>query len=1661
MASAQRRPSRRGVLLLVILAMLAMFGVVGMTFVLITSQARRTAETNRRIDQQLDPPEHLLDQAMLQVARGTENWNSALSVHSLLEDLYGDCERARDASGNVLPNGEPVVGVVTGLDTVRNPTGPTVPQLYEIVFDDTVFDAGFNFPDEGKDVFRYGGRVLTFTSGEARGQSTRIVGWRFDSSSGIAQILAVPGLANDDRFVINGPAFAGTGFGFDEDGERVGNYALQPNSAAFTASGGYTHPAGLGGANEDYDAVDYQNMLLALTVPPYTNRDTSVADDIGICVPIPSLHRPALLRYWNWSSLSAADKRKLSLRPLDDFHPNFDGGNPSYYPVWDGIWVDDDSDGICDYRWDVDNDGDGVEDSIWVDLGMPVRSMPDGRRYKPLFAILCVDLDGRLNLNAHGSLAQTRTDYYGAVPASEIPGGRQLAGGGNPNLPRSQGYGPADVNLLPLFHELTLSDGLAAYLQLLTGTTSAPVLPGRYGANDVPGANLNDYLSFNSDYLYRQNYGGTELTTFGSPPDLDGDGFLGLDMGGSPLFSYTAGGNYGMGENQEYVNEPYELDLTRHKGDGGAGSEDAPFSVAELERILRPYDIDTAQLPERLLQLFQYGTFDATDRRCEMTTESWDVPCPATPRRLDNHTYTTTGSPRYGKRTLVELLASRLHDENGGTWTAEETAAALQQLVPSEVLAGLRMDVNRPFGNGVDDDSNGVVDEPDETGSEQVSLVNGAGLPADYDFDTDNDGRIGAGETGDPYAYNRQLYARHLYVLAMLLMEDVTPPDYWPNWTTATTEQKRARWIAQWAINVVDFRDRDSIMTPFEYDVTPFADDSGSDGITWDVDGDISSTSPDNSESHRGLVWGCERPELLITETLAFHDRRTENLDTTDSLWYSDDPPPDPHDEEFDQRVKPQGALFVELFNPWSETEELFGEFGPGYDIDSDSIPEHIVDLAAKDAESDVSPVWRLTIVEGSSAEDDPDGARERSVYFCDPSTDTSITGDGARSYTTSTIAPLLPRRYAVVGPGDVANNGRTLIGQRDDGDTADTRRIELVVDADPNPAFGPPWDSADFQVRVMDNTHGTNSDIPAEVQPPMAVLVEQGERMSISDPVGGYPDTITQDGTTSTFDPPSQVYSPTLDIPLDCSGSGWTDPRGSDILDAIRQTGTTKPSDNGSDPLRVVRLERLANPLKPYDADTNPYVRVDSMPVDLTAFNGYDEDDVPTGFGGLQSGGTVDFQSRERGENNESNAANKPNLWRMEPHDQDSPSESGRSAAANHYFDDPMYHTLGYLNDQFGTPLSSPNEHMGDPSTPFPWLTWNNRPFSNPLEVLMVPVMQSSQLLATYSLPTSGLNVYDDQLAPYEHMLNFFQSGSWGSSTDGEFHRLLDYLTVPSRFVGTTLQGNPANFAAEAVDDEPRHWYYVPFHNIPTYREPGRVNVNTVFSKYVWQGLVNYMHDDPNACMDPNVDLTTNPASLWAWEDFVSSRRGYNVAGTGDVDQLLTPDATAPNPLPTRFANPLRGSLSGELVPSLTSGTLEPNPQNEVTLLRNKRGGTDPLFMFSSTNQYNHTDRNPYFRYQALQRLSNLVTGRSNVYAVWITVGYFEVEQPPSGYTPAELAEYYPDGYALGRELGLDTGDVQRHRAFFIYDRSIPVGFVRGKDLNVFDGLLTRRMIE
>jgi hypothetical protein len=146
------------------------------------------------------------------------------------------------------------------------------------------------------------------------------------------------------------------------------------------------------------------------------------------------------------------------------------------------------------------------------------------------------------------------------------------------------------------------------------------------------------------------------------------------------------------------------------------------------------------------------------------------------------------------------------------------------------------------------------------------------------------------------------------------------------------------------------------------------------------------------------------------------------------------------------------------------------------------------------------------------------------------------------------------------------------------------------------------------------------------------------------------------------------------------------------------------------------------------------------------------------------------------------------------------------------------------------------------------------------------------------------------------------------------------------------------------------------------------------------------------------------------------------------------------------------------------------------------------PLFSESFTGTAIDGERNPYFYYQPMTRLENLVTNRSNVFAIWVTIGYFEVEPAPNWNDPepikkqairerfgatmndgdpetiAGLALYnrvYPDGYMLGKEIGHETGDVKRPRGFYIVDRTEEVGFKPGEDLNVEKMIKLRRRIE
>src|SRR4029078_3975683 len=126
------------------------------------------------------------------------------------------------------------------------------------------------------------------------------------------------------------------------------------------------------------------------------------------------------------------------------------------------------------------------------------------------------------------------------------------------------------------------------------------------------------------------------------------------------------------------------------------------------------------------------------------------------------------------------------------------------------------------------------------------------------------------------------------------------------------------------------------------------------------------------------------------------------------------------------------------------------------------------------------------------------------------------------------------------------------------------------------------------------------------------------------------------------------------------------------------------------------------------------------------------------------------------------------------------------------------IYHTLGYLNSRYGTPVaSSGNAYGGAPqpasgmSMAFPWLTCNNRPFMNALELTLVPATNQYGLLQNFTMRTTatapaGGGLEYDNLAfgyPYGHLLTFFQT-STSAAAAPQFSRIFDFVNVPSPYV-------------------------------------------------------------------------------------------------------------------------------------------------------------------------------------------------------------------------------------------------------------------------------------
>ncbi|MBA2117313.1 hypothetical protein [Bremerella alba] len=1962
---------RRGALLLVVLSILVLFAMVGLTFVVAALAFNTGAQANLERDiQQAEAPNEA-DAVMMQLLRGPRAGTLSSTLgHDILRDMWGN--------QSVVINDDSYPS--TDATTIARPqdsAGTDINQLWEIeVAEDVADDAGLFRVEQ-----YYTGSVLTFISGELKGQSHRILQYRekFDTSGtpAVAQgvvfvidqdpIVARENLididgdgginpSDGDDFVVNDPPFNGTGYGFNPEeptgtNKRTLNLrdvdddpvALLPNILGNFPTGmasGYSIEAG--GADEPYDVADYQNMFLAFLPQEIVQSTTATVQDKTEAI-LPSFHRQDLIEYW-FAQLVAADsslsmlddldaflrnpnidtsswstaptnaqitavkqiRRKIILRPLIEDHPNFTGSNPNFdiLAATPGA------------RWDIDNDLDGVNDSIWIDVGLPLKTDSQGRRYKPLAAILVKDMDGLINLNTHGFYTQFESFENGTFPPTGAATDAEtllpamVSGSDRHSLfspswdatgPTAQdmqlvlgsGYGPAEVSLRGIFSAEEAFDLINSRYAGMSGYFSNPGTPGENAIDDV--RSRMDTLGLLGDFNTATGLWPTDVTVipnflvdnrFGTPSDRLGMGRTYIDYAGRPRFQPEVQGNR-LGKQippagfTERTDDPYESDPLH------GYRYDSPYSYQELERIVRYEEYDSGQISsgispdayeDRLLNLATAAfTSNATPaeaatsaaNRRLVTTSSFQVP---TANRVDipfdQRSEDSSGTPlnmmldqradtaRRPAPTLVTLLQERLREENSWDPTNANHKLLLNekihQLLPPEIMRGEPFDLNRILEAPADAVADNVFDLQNASTATIAFPTNPTGgTTSDISYSQfingipgsngvgSNSPSLPAINTNNPTSYSasRQMMARYLYVMVLLLMEpDYVLPMIDTSLTPAEQEELTKRRIAQWAINVVDFRDRDAVMTPFEYDLNPFTDDVGAgNNDPWNVDGNLAT---EEDILFRRVVWGAEAPELMLSETLAFHDRRTK-----DTKWDPDGKSrfttTDP-DEDLDQYRIPQGSLFIEMYNPRNMASNN-SYFPPElYDVSTATFG-----LALDRKTSGGDPVWRIIITQteletnGGTRTNlvDEIATRPDTINFqpldsianaSDPASDPGFlamdgTSLGSKEnydidriiyFTTPPGAPaenefyypgaaarrIVPDSYSVIGPRKttyIGSKPTPMMGMPDYKSNIPGSQ-SIVLSGDSEGVY-----TSTNMISPTGARNGVNQDFAVVASAPPSYDDSAAENDPDGLPGGGSFSTIgiglsVTEPLRDTYypEPTIQNVAPNLDVidlytdgdigadaavdvPFDTSEVGTT-PAGPfqfplSASATIGQTGTTPRKSSKSAPdvikdYKTAILQRLANPLCDHHATLNPYISVDHLGIDVTVFNGEDSFDAAAGLDmGMGSppaenewdpdenntdpraSNEVYFASREKGRREDDNPANNPGIAELEG-DATTPSFSSGNhfstikrwtsamvgnvtelipsfnqtppihpsplddvlvtdvAETDEHFGRKVVHTLGYVNHNLGAQIGtgvaaiyqpSPNPletgRRVDPydnstmpvvinceNNPLAYINWPNAPFVSEYDLMMVPTSSPQRLLFEYSrarkdnsnvdIPmffesgsTDGESL-DARFAPFANLFNFFHSSRSQDINPADplatnlprmamqMSRLFDFVHVPSRYNGTNKWFNMSQFNPDSTDlrkdpldntktTDARLGYMFPFHRRSEFREPGKINLNTIPTESVFNSIFDTRFWQSN----PGLEFAT-------WAEFQESRQGY--LGT-------THDTT----FPSRFSQPFRPAAAAEMMAELNDSTGAADPKLQVSpveagLLRSKPGASpvEPLFDLRLTTpglgndemRHYRTDDNPMLRYQAYQRLGNLTGTQSNVFAVWITIGYFEVE-------PATVDATHPDGWSLGQELGNDTGEINRHRAFYIIDRSVPVGYMPGEDMNVEDTIMLKRFIE
>ncbi|MCL2742288.1 MAG: hypothetical protein FWE67_00380, partial [Planctomycetaceae bacterium] len=1161
-------------------------------------------------------------------------------------------------------------------------------------------------------------------------------------------------------------------------------------------------------------------------------------------------------------------------------------------------------------------------------------------------------------------------------------------------------------------------------------------------------------------YTYGNNFNARASIGF-DYSNLFGNSAIAFDPLGNNISNLDGGAQL---EYNPYLFNPYD--------DVQPGVTQAkPFTVTDIEPLLRSfgdkgYDIYFYKPESQRIRTLIDGNTSSNDYinklsewRQVLTTRSSDIPAPS--RLTKDNTGNSTGllAALYGPSGKIEI---------NGT-----VPAALRNIV-ARLLSGNGINPNKfslpPYADWV---QNPPAGDPNALLKEKMK------------------------------------FARDLFYLVMILRYDeffidvTNDTDIMLNEGGKMTRKEAIKRVAQWAVNVVDFCDNDAIMTPLVYSTNPFSNVINDTVIDAFINGTgvFNPTTPTYNTNY-GIVWGMENPEVAITETLAVHNRRV-----ADSIKESgtDDVPdicttcnkdkrrlsPDcstagVHDTTFDQVLIPEGSLFIELYRNGNPNRKCLQDDGMYLTTDYTGTPNPAyldnggqLDLAAQTTGN--CPIWRLVIgskgigtvsvstnwsasttrTHDALAQAVSDttgtysfqpkkqfpGAADVNVDGCDIEPERIIWFGAAPTLGAVPFFPTSPNieRYSFSTQVTAAFPSEKRLAMRANSYLVIAPRLftsfqSKPVDGTTVKTFGTPsmipGTYIDLTSAASFSTPELGLDTSKHKEPTAVAIAYARRQSSLTDSILTWWDTVptgntwANDGTMMGFginvseplpngqylttSPLSYYVQPTVAAATElksklCNSNimlTFNFNNGYSGTDAAVPTtkGGTELSAYGTIPCyKTIMLQRIADPKRNYHPVINPYITVDWNMIDLHVINSekdanseIKDEDEP----GIEKG-TLYFTSRQWGYTGACEK-NRPNLWTrcVDLDGVDSnPDYAGLSIVSERKIDDVKDIkfedlTLGYLNKHkhltaaasFPSPLDSAL-YKGAPDKAFMHFPWYDAPLNNSYELMLVPSCSPGRF---------GVEFEDSEETDWA------TNGSSLGGKDAKFRQETSDIGMYFNYFDSST--NSLNLA------ELFEWIRVPSKfncsykltngviQTPYYtgREPGKININTA-NEAAWNAL--------------RESASRNP--LPDFEELKKKR------SDGSDDNFATP-----------FRSP--------------SG-FDPNTDETVggnaSLFGENTVGDDTFLGLSKDKNDNWLAAT-----QPMLQLGDMTTTRSNVFAVWITIGFFEAEEDNSNINiPVTIVDGVEKRYKLGKEKGLDNGTVKRGRAFYLIDRSIPVGFRRG----------------